>query len=178
MGSIIKSYISGIYLITIVSFQARVDRSNNITLTWEASCTVIDEPIGYMVTYEDLTSGRSSYASYPKTVNTKLTQKFDTGIKYGTEYEFSVHVDVPLQNVFERPKHSLERMSIESYALAVGLGNNGGSSGLVPQKGELTKVLANFVVANSLSLLAFVELFKGEGLTFLKEVEEATILTL
>ena len=76
-------------------FQARVDRSNNITLSWEASCTVIDQPIGYIVTYKDMKNGKTSYASYSKTVNTQLSKEFDTGIKYGTEYEFSVSVDVP-----------------------------------------------------------------------------------
>ena len=76
-------------------FQARVDRkSNNITLTWEASCSVIDDPIGYMVTYKDTVSGRSSYVSITKTVSTALTHLFNTA-KYGTDYEFSVHVDLP-----------------------------------------------------------------------------------
>ena len=78
------------------NLQALVDRwTNRITLTWDSSCTVIDQPIGYIISSKDLTTGQIFYVSISKTVSTNLRHTFDKEVKYGTEYQFSIHTDLP-----------------------------------------------------------------------------------
>ena len=77
-------------------FQSLLDRqTNNIKLSWEASCTVIDQSIGYVLHYQDMTTTRKSQIQISKTVETRLTQTFkENSVKYGTEYQFWVETDV------------------------------------------------------------------------------------
>lgn len=68
--------------------------SNQIKLSWDASCSVIDQPIGYTLSAKDKITGQTSYYQISKTVSTKLRHEFNSDVKYGTEYEFTVHTDV------------------------------------------------------------------------------------
>lgn len=91
--------------------------------------------------------------------------------------ELGVEVDVPLEDVFERAKHSLEGMAVDSDAAAVRLGDNSCSSRLISQKGKLSEVTANAVIAHSLSILAGVQHLDRVGLTRDKEEQITSLLT-
>ena len=87
-------YILIVYFnICLFFFQSQINRSTNeIKLSWDSSCSVIDQPIGYVVTYKDLTTDQGSRIMKSKTVDTKLSHTFkDTSVKYGTEYRFTVN---------------------------------------------------------------------------------------
>ena len=86
-------YIDCIIQYLFFFFQSQLNRSNNeIKLSWDSSCSVIDQPIGYVITYKDLTTDQGSRIMKSKTVDTKLSHTFkDTSVKYGTEYRFTVN---------------------------------------------------------------------------------------
>merc|ERR1719447_213641 len=76
------------------NLQATVDPSNNnIKLTWDASCSVIDQPIGYFLTSKDLTTNKSANIKYTRTVNTRLDKEI-SNVQFGTRIEFTVATDV------------------------------------------------------------------------------------
>ena len=62
-------------------------------MNWNASCKVIDEPIGYFIKAVDKIAGKTAYNSIMKTVNNTLSHVFSQNVKYDTEYVFSVYTD-------------------------------------------------------------------------------------
>ena len=73
------------------TFKATVDRSTNeIRITWDASCSVINEPIGYQLGIVDKTTGSTAYLAKLPTTDIHLSHIFNENVKYGTEYEFTV----------------------------------------------------------------------------------------
>ena len=99
------------FLLISCLFQATVDRSNNvIRITWDASCSVINEAIGYQLGITDKTTGSTSYIKLNPTQNTSLTHVFDKNVKYGTAYEFTVQTDDP--NAQRTPKYTVQTLPI------------------------------------------------------------------
>ena len=88
-----------------------VDRtSNTIRITWNASCSVISDAIGYQLGITDKVTGHTSYVTLSRTRNTSLTHVFDKNVKYGAEYEFTVQTDDP--NAQKTQKYAVKTVPI------------------------------------------------------------------
>ena len=81
-----------------------------IRITWDASCSVINEAIGYQLGITDKTTGSTSYIKLNPTQNTSLTHVFDKNVKYGTAYDFTVQTDDP--NAQRTPKYTVQTLPI------------------------------------------------------------------
>lgn len=92
--------------------------------------------------------------------------------------EFSVQVDVALEDVLERAQHPLEAVAVHGHADAVRLGDDAGGAGLVPEERQLAEVAADIVLADALRCLTSVEDLRGIGLALLEEVEQAALFAL
>ena len=81
-----------------------------IRITWNASCSVINDAIGYQLGITDKTTGSTSYVNLMRTQNTSLTHVFDKNVKYGTAYQFTVQTDDP--NAQKSPKYTVKTLPI------------------------------------------------------------------
>lgn len=69
-------------------------------------------------------------------------------------------------------------MAVHRHADAVGLSDDAGSAGLVPEKRQLTEVAADLVLTDALRFFSLIEDFRGVGLAIFQEVKQASLFAL
>ena len=67
-----------------------------MSISWTASCPVIDEAIGYVLEVKDMSkTDKISRTSLSKTKDVNFNHPVDAGLKLGTTYEIRVKTDNP-----------------------------------------------------------------------------------
>ena len=67
------------------------DHSQNvITLSWSASCPIINQPIGYTIQAKDLVTKKVAETTILASTDSSFTHVLDKNVKLGTSYEFRV----------------------------------------------------------------------------------------
>ncbi|XP_066589021.1 sortilin-related receptor-like [Prorops nasuta] len=69
------------------------DKMESIIVSWDASCSTIDEPISYTISVKETTLGSNVTFTLPPTNETLMKHPF-RNVKYGGRYEITVATDV------------------------------------------------------------------------------------
>ena len=75
---------------------------NIITLSWTASCPIINEPIGYKVQAKDLVTNKLAEIKTLASTKSSFTHVLNKNVKLGASYQFSVATDVD-QSQWSKP---------------------------------------------------------------------------